>query len=140
MITITRRAALSGAALLAACARRNEAPAIEAVLRARWDRPDAPLEAGPIVIEADLAIADWTQGSIGGRALLQKRDGVWSVSLCAGDELRTAAGLQRAGISRPIAAALAFKLNQAERRTTPQRLSMMSRFDAAAAMGSMLAD
>lgn len=129
MITITRRAGLVTLLLLAACGQENDAAAIEALMHATWDRPDAPLDAGPIVVDSDTAIADWTQGQMGGRALLQKRDGQWSVILCAGDDLRTATGLVRAGISTETSTALAEKLSEAERHVAPERLLMISRFE-----------
>lgn len=139
MIT-TRRAALLGAVALAACAPRGDIArdiaAIESLLRSTFDRPDAPLQADPIVVDGDYAIADWTQRDMGGRALLQRRDNAWAITLCAGDLLRTAEGLQSVGVERAASARLANKLRGAERGAAPERLEAMSRFAEVMRMGT----
>lgn len=129
MITITRRASLVTLLLLAACGQENDAAAIEALMRATWDRPDAPLDAGPTVVDGDTAIADWTQGQMGGRALLQKRDGHWSVILCAGDGLRDAQTLASLGVAPATARQLVSALAASERTVAPERLALMQSFE-----------
>ena len=103
--------------------------AIADVLHAMFDRPDATLDASPIVVSGEYAIADWTQGEMGGRALLQRRERGWRLILCAGDGLRTARGLADLGVPSVDASALARKLAAAERDTPQRRLAAMSRFD-----------
>lgn len=97
-------------------------------MHATWDRPDAPLEAGPVVVEGDYAVADWTQGSTGGRALLKHEHGAWTTVLCAGDGIRDAGGLTDVGLPEAQARALAAKLAEAERQVAPERLARMSTF------------
>ena len=129
MIIITRPAAFGVLFLLVACAPATgdaqDIAAIESLMRATWQRPDASLDAGPIVVEGDYAIADWTQGEMGGRALLQRRDGAWRVALCAGDGLRTAEGLQSMGVERRASATLARILARVEENVPAARLEAM---------------
>ena len=97
-------------------------------MHATWDRPEAKLEAGPVVIEGDYAIADWTQGAMGGRALLKREHGEWNTVLCAGDGIRDAEGLLAVGLPDEQAAALAAGLAEAEKQVSPQRLALMAAF------------
>lgn len=131
MHTSTRRALLACMAFIASgCTEydRTDISAIEALMRATWDRPDAPLTVGPIAVDSDFAIADWTQGHMGGRALLTKRDGTWRVILCAGDGIRNETGLVSVGIPGRTATALARELAELERDAEPERLAAMARF------------
>ena len=133
MITITRRGILGAASVMAAasCAPQandqGDIAAIEAVMRATWDRPESPLTAGPIAVSGDYAVADWTQGDMGGRALF-RRDDRWKVVLCAGDGLRTAGGLQGVGVPREDARNLEAELSYLEGDVAMDRLAAMSRF------------
>lgn len=128
MIT-TRRSILLAPLMLAACnAANDDAAAIEALMRTTWDRPDAPLDVGPIAVDANHAVADWTQGPNGGRALLAKHEGQWRVVLCAGDGVRSADGLISVGLPGSSARALATQLAKQEQAADPDRLAAMSRF------------
>lgn len=93
-----------------------------------WDRPDTRLDAGPVVIEGDHAVADWTQGRMGGRALLRRQHGEWITVLCAGDGIRDAEGLAAAGVPAAIAGRLATRLAEAEKQVPAERLARMSAF------------
>ena len=122
------------AVLLAACS-RSPAPvsnadrdAILQQMHATWHRPDAPLDAGPVAIEGDYAVADWTQGDRGGRALLRREGGAWTTLLCAGDGIRDAVGLREVGVPAPQADALAARLAALEAQVAPERLRRMSTF------------
>lgn len=130
MIT-TRRSIVFAALVLAACspAANADTAAIETLMRATWDRPDAPLDVGPVAVSGDHAVADWTQDEMGGRALLTKHEGQWRVVLCAGDSIRTAEGLEGVGVPDNTARALATQLANQERQTTPTRLAAISRFE-----------
>lgn len=117
-------------ALLTACGPSQEADraAAQAVLHALYDKPGQTLESGPTAIEGNIAVVDWTQGEMGGRALLQRHDGKWMLLLCSGDALRTAEGLQGVGVPPAAAKALAAKLQEAEAGIAPQRLARMASF------------
>jgi hypothetical protein len=131
MRIITRRAvlAVTATALTACSADTHDETAIGALMRAMFDRPDAPLDASPIVVSGHFAIADWTQGEMGGRALLQREGSAWRLILCAGDGLRTETGLAGLGVPPADAQALARDLAAAERETSATRLAAMARFE-----------
>lgn len=121
---------LLAALALGACApssAKDEA-AIQALMRQTWDRPDAKLEAGPIAVDGGSAVADWSQGPMGGRALLKRRRDHWVVVLCAGDLIRNEAGLTQVGLPTPAAKRLAAKLAKAEAAVPPARLALMASF------------
>jgi hypothetical protein len=122
-------------ALLAApaCAAEDET-AIRRLLRDLFDRPDAPLTVEPIVIEQDAAIADWSQGEQGGRAFLKRKGGTWEVALCGGDALRQSASLEKLGLAKPRAQALAASLAKAERSLSTVLLERMTKFDGVVAV------
>jgi hypothetical protein len=108
--------------------------AIRRLLRDLFDRPDAPLTVEPIVIEQDAAIADWSQGEQGGRAFLKRKGGAWEVALCGGDALRQSASLEKLGLARPRAPALAASLAEAERGLSTVLLERMAKFDGVVAV------
>lgn len=130
--TVNRRfaAALAISLALLACHAPQSADeaAIVAVMKRTWDKPDSPLVVGPIAADGDAAIADWTQGAMGGRALLRRRDSQWSVVLCAGDGIRSPAGLQLAGLAADQAQRIAARLQEQEARVAPERLAAMRSF------------
>ena len=102
--------------------------AIVAQMRATWEKPEVPLDAGPVVVEGDHAVADWTQGARGGRALLRREHGQWTTVLCAGDGIRSAEGLRAVGVLAAQATVLAAKLAKAEQAVPAERLARMSAF------------
>lgn len=102
---------------------------IEALMHATWDRPDSELAVGPVAVANDFAVADWTQGAMGGRALLDRSQSRWRVVLCAGDQIRTLEGLVAAGVPRNVATRLSQGLARLERDTDSARLEAMSRFE-----------
>ena len=73
----------------------KDAASIRALMASTWDKPDAKLIVDPVVINAGYAVASWTQGNRGGRALLRKNGNHWAVVLCSGDPLRDASVLRR---------------------------------------------
>lgn len=114
-----------------------EDDAIRAVLMAAFDRPDQRLVVEPVVVAGDHAVADWSQGATGGRALLRRAvhgaiegaiDG-WIIVLCSGEEIRSADALVRTGIPRPAAAQLAAALAEAERHVAAERLALFATFE-----------
>lgn len=122
------------AALLCACtvpatdATPADEQAILALMHATWDRPQTTLDAGPVVVEGEHALVDWTQGGMGGRALLERQAGHWITVLCAGDGIRSADALIEAGVPRAQAQAMAAKLATAETKVSSDRLALMSNF------------
>ncbi len=108
---------------------------IRQLLVQAFDKPDAPLMVDPIVSQDDAAIADWTQNELGGRALLRRKGESWEIILCAGDAIKEPAALEKTGIEKTKAEALAAKLSLAEQTISPSRLALFSRFDGVVMMG-----
>jgi len=91
--------------------------AISKLLHNTFDRPEAPLTIDPIVVVSNHAIAGWTQGDMGGRALLRRKEQSWVLILCAGDGIKSRDGLVQAGIPIQDATALERDLAAAEAGT-----------------------
>ncbi len=127
---------------LAGCSSSTAADeaAIAAVMRATWERPDAPLGAGPIVVAGDRAVADWTQAAKGGRALLERRQAGWAVVYCGGEILRRRDGLKALGLDNAVATELASKLAHAERDVELSRLRAMAKFSGLVRMPEQTTD
>ena len=106
----------------------SEQAAIVHLISKTYDRPDAKVQIAPIVVEADYAIADWTQGDKGGRALLQKSQSQWEILLCGGAGLKTVSGLVSTGIPSKQAKALAQKLKIAEKSLSASHLKQLDSF------------
>ncbi len=119
--------ALAGAVQPAAAAATEEA--IRAVLLKTWDKPDTKLVVDPVVVVGDHAVAGWTQGARGGRALLKLRSGSWSVVLCSGDPLKRASALMEAGVPGADAQRLEADLSAAEQRADPERVRLFATFE-----------
>jgi hypothetical protein len=106
----------------------DDRQAIEQMLHQRLDRSGVPLEINPIIVRERYAIADWTQGTNGGRVLLRQEHGGWKVMAEAGEELRDAQFLKQAGMTQQEASALANVLIAAERRLPESRLALFDSY------------
>ncbi|MDR6304393.1 hypothetical protein GGQ85_002100 [Nitrobacter vulgaris] len=103
--------------------------AVRHLLHTAFDKPEQKLVIEPLVVGAGYAIAGWTQGDMGGRALLQNKHGRWTLILCAGDGIKTADALRQAGVASDAADALAQALTKAEQSVAAERLAMFARFE-----------
>jgi periplasmic copper chaperone A len=92
----------------------HDMAAITAVMKQQFDRPDSPLKVDPVSVEADWAVAGWSQDGRGGRALLQRRHAQWVILVCAGDDLKQAAFLASSGMAAATAQTLAARIQAAE--------------------------
>ena len=92
-----------------------------------------PMEIGPVVLSGDHALADWTQGDYGGRAVFERNGGGWMLLLCSGDSIRRPENLIRAGVPAFNAGQIADGLARAEAALPAQRLGRMKRFVGTAA-------
>jgi hypothetical protein len=106
-----------------------EKAAIRTLIGKTWDKPEAKVVVDPIAVDGEHAIAGWTQGERGGRALLRKRGAAWAVVLCSGDALKEAAVLIEAGVPEASARRLASDLAAAEQATDQTRVQLFSTFD-----------
>jgi hypothetical protein len=103
--------------------------AIEHSMKKLFDKPDAPLAVAPVSIEGDYAVAGWVQSGKGGRALLKKEKGQWSIHVCGGDGLKQASALVHTGMSSTTADRLAKKVQLAEAKLSADQLKKLSMFE-----------
>lgn len=101
--------------------------AIAAVMKAQFDTPENPLVVEPVTVEGDHAIAGWAQGDKGGRALLERRDGMWVIVLCGGQDLRMPEFLGQNGVS--AAETLSKMYNDAEDGLGADKVALFSTFE-----------
>lgn len=128
LLAMTLPVLVTGSAGPAAAAEADDAAMIRRVIGETWDRPDGKVQTDPVVVAGDAAVASWTQGEHGGRALLRQRSGHWHVVLCSGDPLKSADTLRDAGVPPQQAASLAQSLAAAEAKLPGDRVAMFSRF------------
>jgi len=135
-------ALLSAAAVAAALAcgapghaAEGDTAAIQHLMMATFDRPDAPLMVEPVTVSGDIAVAGWAQGDMGGRALLRRKDGAWVLTLCSGDALKEAAALERFGLAPAEAEAMAAAVVAAEAGMDPAIVAKFASFDGVVMMG-----
>ena len=107
---------------------------IRNLLHSTFDKPGSALVVEPVVAVGDHAIAGWSQGELGGRALLRRRAGAWSLILCSGDGIKSAAALRQAGLPSNEATVLARRLADAERKLPSERLALFSKFEGVVTM------
>lgn len=101
---------------------------IEHLMRHAFERPDAPLDVGPVTLEGDHAVAGWLQDQRGGRALLRKGPHGWRVVVCAGDSLLDPATLRSAGLPEQDAERLSQAVREAERSQPAERVRQFALF------------
>jgi hypothetical protein len=107
----------------------SDAQAIEHSMKKLFDKPDAPLSVAPVSIEGDYAVAGWIQSGKGGRALLKKEKGQWSIQVCGGDGLKQVSALAQTGMGQATAERLAKKIQSAEVKLSADQLKKLSMFE-----------
>lgn len=112
-----------------AFAQEDDAGSIKHLMMATFDKPEAPLTVEPIVVFEDVAVAGWSQGDMGGRALLREKHGKWVLTLCSGDALKEAKALQQFGLTGEEAEAMAAAVVAAESKLDPALVAKFSTFD-----------
>lgn len=108
---------------------------VKQVLMSMFDKHDNRLNIGPVIISGDHGIADWHQGETGGRALLQRKDGKWTLRLCSGDGLKRSSMLVEAGIDTKVAEEMTAALSSAESSLDPAVVAKYALFE-----GTMVMD
>jgi hypothetical protein len=108
---------------------------IQKLISKTFDRPDLKVQTDPIVIEGKVAIADWTQGQKGGRALLRRKHADWEIIACGGAGFKDPSVIAGAGISKRIANNITEKLKIAEAKLPPQKIKQLDSFDGVVTMG-----
>ncbi|MCV3767708.1 copper uptake system-associated protein [Rhizobium sp. TRM95796] len=102
---------------------------IAAIMKGMFETPDAPLSVEPVVVQGEWAVAGWAQQDRGGRALLKKKGEAWAIQICSGDSLKQADALEKAGISKQDAEALAAKVVEAEKNIDAGKLALFASFE-----------
>jgi hypothetical protein len=108
---------------------------IKALISKTFDKPNLKVQITPIVIEGKVAIADWTQGQKGGRALLRRKHADWEIIACGGAGFKDPSAITAAGISKGIAQNISAKLKTAESSLSPQKIKQLDSFDGVVTMG-----
>ena len=107
---------------------------IKALISKTFDQPNLKVQTTPIVIEGKVAIADWTQGQKGGRALLRRKHADWEIIACGGAGFKDSSAIATAGISKEIASNITAKLKTAESSLPPQKIKQLDSFDGVVTM------
>lgn len=102
---------------------------IRSLLNATFDKPESRLVVDPVAIAGEHSIAGWTQGDMGGRALLRRKGREWQLVLCSGDDLKSADTLANVGLPIDAARTLAARLAESEGKLAPARLALFSKFE-----------
>ena len=102
---------------------------IKTLISKSFDQPNLKVKTNPIVIEGKVAIADWTQGQKGGRALLRRKHNDWEIIACGGSGFKDPEGIAAIGISKEIATNITAKLKDVEARLSPQQVKQFDSFD-----------
>lgn len=108
---------------------------IEALLKAQFDTPEAPLTVAPISVHGPVAIAGWAQAGRGGRAFLRQDEKGWFIELCSGASLMLPATLQSLGLSVADAEALLTQAQAAEAALAPDTIALLDSFDGTLIVG-----
>jgi hypothetical protein len=101
---------------------------ITKLLMDMFNQPNNPLKINPIVVENNYAIAGWSKGDKGGRALLTNDNNKWTIQLCAGDALKDAKFLKESGVDEKIISTILKKLSVAEAKLDANTLKRFSEF------------
>ena len=101
---------------------------IQAVIGKTYDKPNNKVNTTPISIADDFAVADWTQGKRGGRALMKRINGNWEILACGNDGLKDTKSLVKAGMSEKTASIIVKKLADLEKLEDPRRLAKFNLF------------
>ncbi|MEY3885632.1 MAG: hypothetical protein RIS87_1407 [Pseudomonadota bacterium] len=101
---------------------------IKTLISATYDKPNIKVETFPIAVVDDYALADWVQGQRGGRALLQRVKGKWTIMACGADGLKNLQTLTEAGIPAATANNIITELTAVEKTVDAHRLHLFSLF------------
>jgi hypothetical protein len=117
-------------------AHQTDQAQIQHVMMAAFDKPAEPLKVVPVVVHGDYAVAGWIQAGRGGRAVMRKETGHWTIMVCGGDGLKEAAALALTGMPTASADALAKALAAAEATLDPIVLKQFAMFEGVVKVGA----
>lgn len=105
------------------------------VMKAQFDKPDNPLTVDPVSIVGDFAVTGWSQGGMGGRALLKLMNNEWTIHLCAGAGLKHAQLMHEAGMDMASAEKLAALVAENEAKLDPAKAALYDTFEGTVMIG-----
>ncbi|MDX1914787.1 MAG: copper uptake system-associated protein [Methylophilus sp.] len=103
--------------------------AVEATIKAQWEKPNHPIRVPVVVMSGEHAIADWIQEPKGGRALLKLTDGHWHTLMCGDANLAQTNHLISAGVPLADAERLSIALKQAETKLSQDERATINSFN-----------
>jgi hypothetical protein len=114
----------------------TDAQQIAAVMKKQFETLDAPLAVEPVTVLDNYAVAGWTQGKKGGRALMQKDHGQWVFAVCAGKGLTQAKVLETTGMNSAQAKNLAQAVMLAEAKLSAGKRDLFDSFEGMVKIGA----
>lgn len=114
----------------------DDAEGIRTVMLHTWDKPEERLKVAPVVHAGQFGLASWTQGPRGGRAVLEKQHGKWSVIVCGGDGILDASALTQTGMPNAIAQKLVKALKAEEQKLDAATRKQFASFQGWVKVGS----
>jgi hypothetical protein len=108
----------------------EEKAAIVNLVQSVHGGPSSATTVEPVVVRTKYGVADWVQGDTGGRALVHKDGAGWKVVATAGEEMRDASFLTKAGVPELEAKALANSLIATERQLPGAQLDKFDKYAA----------
>ncbi len=103
---------------------------IRQLLNHTWHQVQKPLRIGPLVVQGNLAVADWWWQGKGGRAVLKKRANQWKIVFCGGAGVKQPALYAGLGLTEAATAALLNSLQQAESTLSAADVRLLDSFGA----------
>ena len=101
---------------------------VKRMLSRTFDKPNNPVTTEAIVIQDNYALADWTQGSKGGRVLLVKTRVSWKVLVCGGEALLRIDNIKGARVPEKTAQLLVSQLIDNEKMISNEKLKRINSF------------
>jgi len=108
----------------------DEKAHLVSLLKAQFEKPDAPLDVTPVVISGAYAVVGWEQAGHGGRALLSQKGQTWKILVCGGEGLREVGPLVQAGVPSGEAQVLAGRVKTAEAALSAPKRKTLDSFGA----------
>jgi len=102
---------------------------IKKLIADTYDQSDLKVETAPIIIDGHYALADWIQGTKGGRVLLHFGQGEWQIVACGGAGFNDVNVLVSVGVTLDTAQQLVNQLNQAEQTLSAEHIRQVNLFD-----------
>ncbi len=124
MMFLTINIAISGEIESKASAKEN----IIRAIKMQFDQPQHPVSVPVVAISAPYAVADWMQGTRGGRALLKLNDGHWQALACGDAQIKSVFKLEKMGVPKAHAEEIVQQLTLEETQLSQAEISTINSF------------